>query len=59
MMTVNSEVSRAIADNLMIYTELMNHADAILYGRITYELMEVWQPFVKNPSGENLWMILL
>jgi len=35
------------------YTELLNGADAILYGRITYELMQFWQPFIKNPSGEK------
>jgi len=35
------------------YTELLNEADAILYGRITYQLMEYWQPLVKNPSGEK------
>jgi dihydrofolate reductase len=35
------------------YTELLNDADVILYGRITYQLMEYWQPFLKNPSGEK------
>ena len=35
------------------YTELLNEGDAILYGRITYQLMEYWQPMVKNPSGEK------
>jgi dihydrofolate reductase len=35
------------------YTELLNNADAILYGRITYQLMEYWQPFKKNPSGKK------
>jgi len=35
------------------YTELLNKGDAILYGRITYQLMEYWQPLVKNPSGEK------
>ncbi|WP_373552864.1 dihydrofolate reductase family protein [Haliscomenobacter sp.] len=35
------------------YTELLNDAGAILYGRITYQLMEYWQPLVKNPSGEK------
>ncbi|MDP1728371.1 MAG: dihydrofolate reductase family protein [Bacteroidota bacterium] len=37
----------------MHYTELLGKADAILYGRITYQLMEYWQPMVKNPSGEK------
>jgi len=35
------------------YAKLLNEGDAILYGRITYQLMEFWQPFVKNPSGEK------
>ena len=35
------------------YTELLSEADAILYGRITYQLMEYWRPLVKNPSGEK------
>jgi len=35
------------------YKELLNNAGAILYGRITYQLMEYWQPLVKNPSGEK------
>jgi dihydrofolate reductase len=35
------------------YTDLLNEGDAILYGIITYQLMEYWQPLVKNPSGEK------
>ena len=35
------------------YTELLSDADAILYGRITYQLMQYWQTLVKNPSGEK------
>ncbi len=35
------------------YTDLLNGADTILYGRITYQLMEYWRPFIKNPSGEQ------
>ena len=35
------------------YAELIRDADAILYGRITYQLMEFWQTLVKNPSGEK------
>jgi dihydrofolate reductase len=35
------------------YTELLNEADAILYGRITYELMQFWQTLVQKPSGEK------
>lgn len=35
------------------YTELLNNADAILYGRITYQLMEYWKTIVKSPVGEK------
>ncbi len=35
------------------YKELLSGADAILYGRITYQLMQFWQTLVKNPSGEK------
>lgn len=35
------------------YTDLLKSADAILYGRITYQLMEYWKPFVKKPSGNK------
>lgn len=35
------------------YSDLINNADTILYGRITYELMQYWQPIAKNPSGEK------
>jgi len=35
------------------YTELLTSGDTILYGRITYQLMEFWQPYVENPSGEK------
>src|SRR3954467_7006385 len=35
------------------YKELLSDADAVLYGRITYQLMEFWQTLVKNPSGEK------
>jgi dihydrofolate reductase len=35
------------------YKELLIGADAVLYGRITYELMQYWQRLVKNPSGEK------
>lgn len=33
------------------YTELLRNADTIIYGRITYQLMEYWRPFVENPTG--------
>ena len=35
------------------YTALLSDADAILYGRTTYHLMQYWQTLVKNPSGEK------
>lgn len=35
------------------YTELLDNADGILYGRITYQLMQYWQTLLKNPSGEK------
>ncbi len=36
------------------YNELLNNADAIIYGRITYQLMEsYWPSVVKNPTGNK------
>ena len=35
------------------YTNLLGTGDIILYGRKTYELMEFWPPFLKNPSGQR------
>jgi len=35
------------------YTDLLSDGDAILYGRITYQLMQFWQTLLKNPSGEK------
>lgn len=35
------------------YADLLSNADIILYGRITYQLMQYWQTFIKNPSGEK------
>lgn len=35
------------------YTELLNEADTILYGRITYQLMEYWLTILNNPTGEK------
>ena len=32
------------------YTELLGQGDVILYGRITYQLMEYWRTILKNPS---------
>lgn len=35
------------------YAELLRGADTILYGRITYQLMEYWREVVINPSGDK------
>jgi len=35
------------------YTELLGQADLILYGRITYQLMEFWRTQLENPSDEK------
>src|SRR6476660_42173 len=35
------------------YTELLRSADAILYGRITYQLMEYWRTVLNNPTGKK------
>jgi len=33
------------------YNELLSSAGTVLYGRITYQLMEYWTTVVKNPTG--------
>lgn len=35
------------------YAELLDSVDMILYGRITYQLMQYWQTMLKEPSGEK------
>ncbi|HEU0226676.1 MAG TPA: dihydrofolate reductase family protein [Arachidicoccus soli] len=35
------------------YTDLLSNAGTILYGRITYQLMEFWRTLVDKPSGEK------
>lgn len=35
------------------YTTLLANSSIILYGRITYQLMQYWKPFLNNPSGEK------
>lgn len=35
------------------YADLLKNAGMILYGRITYQLMQYWQTLLKNPSGEK------
>jgi dihydrofolate reductase len=39
---------------LQHYNELLRNADVLLYGRITYQLMEsYWPSVVKNPTGNK------
>jgi dihydrofolate reductase len=35
------------------YTDLITNAGVILYGRITYQLMQFWQTMVTHPSGKK------
>jgi dihydrofolate reductase len=35
------------------YADLLNNADTVLYGRITYQLMEYWKTVLKNPTGDK------
>jgi dihydrofolate reductase len=35
------------------YQELMNEAGVILYGRVTYQLMQFWQNLIIHPSSEK------
>jgi dihydrofolate reductase len=35
------------------YTDMLNNGGVILYGRITYQLMEFWRAFLENPSEEK------
>lgn len=35
------------------YTNLLNSADVILYGKTTYQLMQYWQKVLKKPEGEK------
>lgn len=35
------------------YTDLLGEGDAILYGRITFQLMGFWKTVLQNPSGEK------
>jgi len=33
------------------YADLIDNSGVLLYGRITFELMQFWQTLLKNPSG--------
>jgi len=35
------------------YSELLRSGDTVLYGRITYQLMEYWPTVLKNPTGNK------
>jgi len=35
------------------YSDLIDNAGIILYGRTTYQLMQFWQTLLQNPSGEK------
>src|SRR6188474_2377697 len=35
------------------YADLLSNADTILYGRITYQLMEYWRTLLESPSDEK------
>jgi dihydrofolate reductase len=35
------------------YSELIDNAGVILYGRITYQLMEYWRSVLKEPTGNK------
>ncbi|HMJ08832.1 MAG TPA: dihydrofolate reductase family protein [Pyrinomonadaceae bacterium] len=35
------------------YSNLLRDADTIIYGRITYQLMEYWKSVVENPTGND------
>lgn len=35
------------------YSDLLRSAGVLLYGRITFQLMEFWPPLIKNPSGDK------
>lgn len=36
------------------YADLLSSADTVLYGRITYQLMEYWKTIVENPTGNKV-----
>jgi len=35
------------------YADLISNAGTMLYGRITFELMQFWQHLIENPSGQK------
>lgn len=51
----NCDHTAGIADEELHqhYTDLLDNAGVVLYGRTTYQLMQYWQSVLKNPSGEK------
>ncbi len=42
-------------EGMRFFNDLLRTADTLLYGRITYQLMEdYWPPMVKSPTGDKL-----
>jgi dihydrofolate reductase len=35
------------------YAELLRSGDTVIYGRITYQLMEYWRSVLENPTGDK------
>ena len=35
------------------YSDLLRSGDTVIYGRITYQLMEYWKSVVENPTGNK------
>ena len=35
------------------YADLLSNADTVIYGRITFQLMQYWQTVVENPTGNK------
>src|SRR6187200_495700 len=50
----NHEAMSADEEIHQHYNELLSNADTLIYGRITYQLMEsYWPSVVKNPTGNK------
>jgi dihydrofolate reductase len=42
-------------EGMRFFNDLLRNADTLLYGRITYQMMEdYWPPMVKKPTGDKL-----
>ena len=41
------------------YTDMLNKGGVILYGRITYQLMQFWQTLIKILPAKKQWTTLL